>query len=170
MDMEIYYAFIIISCVLMLSILFSLRTRRMLTLGKRGPLEKSIFPMVPLKTKKFETVKVQDIVNEVNVQTLVFIDSQCSACKATLSKFKFLIPVKKEEYIFIAMDTIENRDNLSYLEDEYIYFIEEEILYNQLKIDAFPMYLVLNTDNFVVEKKGIASLENLLDVTDYEFQ
>ncbi|MEK5230283.1 hypothetical protein MHB42_00595 [Lysinibacillus sp. FSL K6-0232] len=170
MSMEIYYAFIIISCVLMLSILFSLRTRRVLTLEKRGPLEKSVFPMISLKTKQFETVKVQDIVNEVNMQTLVFIDSQCSACKATLSKFQFLISVKKEEYIFIAMDTIENRDYLSYLEDQYIYFIEEEILSNQLKIDTFPMYLVLNTDHFVVEKKGIASLENLLDVNDYEFQ
>ncbi|WP_144789573.1 hypothetical protein [Lysinibacillus fusiformis] len=168
MDMEIYYAFIIISCVLMLSILISLRTRRVLNIEKRGPLEKSVFPMVPLKSKQFESVKVQDIMNKVNVQTLVFINSQCSACKATLAKFQFLIPVKKEEYIFIAMDTIENRDNLSYLEDEYIYFIEEEILSDQLKIDIFPMFLVLNSNNFVVEKKGIASLENLLGVNDYE--
>ncbi len=121
MDMEIYYAFIIISCVLMLSILISLRTRRVLNIEKRGPLEKSVFPMVLLKSKQFESVKVQDIMNKVNVQTLVFINSQCSACKATLAKFQFLIPIKKEEYIFIAMDTIENRDNLSYLEDEYIY-------------------------------------------------
>ncbi len=140
----------------------------MLNIEKRGPLEKSVFPMVPLKSKQFESVKVQDIMNKVNVQTLVFINSQCSACKATLAKFQFLIPVKKEEYIFIAMDTIENRDNLSYLEDEYIYFIEEEILSDQLKIDIFPMFLVLNSNNFVVEKKGIASLENLLGVNDYE--
>ncbi|MFJ7699214.1 hypothetical protein [Lysinibacillus fusiformis] len=168
MDMEIYYAFIIISCVLMLSILISLRTRRVLNIEKRGPLEKSVFPMVLLKSKQFESVKVQDIMNKVNVQTLVFINSQCSACKATLAKFQFLIPIKKEEYIFIAMDTIENRDNLSYLEDEYIYFIEEEILSDQLKIDIFPMFLVLNSNNYVVEKKGIASLENLLGVNDYE--
>ncbi|MEQ6856142.1 hypothetical protein AAHH17_16900 [Lysinibacillus capsici] len=170
MDMEIYYAFVIISCVLMLSILISLRTRRVLNLEKWGPMEKNVFPLIPLKNKQFESVKVQDIMNEINVQTLVFIDSQCSACKETLKKLNFLIPVKKEKYIFIATDTIENRDNLSYLEDEYIYFIEEEILSNQLKIDVFPMYLVLNTNNFVVEKKGIASLENLLDVNDYEVE
>lgn len=170
MDMEIYYAFVIISCVLMLSILISLRTRRVLNVEKWGPMEKTVFPLIPLKNKQFESVKVQDIMNEINVQTLVFIDSQCSACKATLKKLNFLIPVKKEKYIFIAADTIENRDNLSYLEDEYIYFIEEEILSNQLKIDVFPMYLVLNTNNFVVEKKGIASLENLLDVNDYEVE
>lgn len=170
MDMEIYYALIIISCVLMLSILISLRTRRVLNVEKRGLMEKSPFPMILLKTKQYETIKVQDIMNEVNVQTLVFIESQCSACKATLAKFKFLIPTKKEEYIFIAKDTIENRENLSYLEDEYIYFIEEEILSNQLKIDVFPLYLVLNTNNFIVEKKGIANLENLLDVNDYEFE
>lgn len=170
MDMEIYYALIIISCVLMLSILISLRTRRVLNVEKRGLMEKSLFPMILLKTKQYETIKVQDIMNEVNVQTLVFIESQCSACKATLAKFKFLIPTKKEEYIFIAKDTIENRENLSYLEDEYIYFIEEEILSNQLKIDVFPLYLVLNTNNFIVEKKGIANLENLLDVNDYEFE
>lgn len=168
--MEIYYALIIISCVLMLSILISLRTRRVLNVEKRGLMEKSLFPMILLKTKQYETIKVQDIMNEVNVQTLVFIESQCSACKATLAKFKFLIPTKKEEYIFIAKDTIENRENLSYLEDEYIYFIEEEILSNQLKIDVFPLYLVLNTNNFIVEKKGIANLENLLDVNDYEFE
>jgi len=169
MDTEIYYAFIIISCVLMLSILNSLRTRRV-HVEKWGPMEKSVFPTIPLKTKQFESVKVQDIMNEFNVQTLVFIDSQCSACKATLAKLNFLIPLKKEEYIFIAMDTIENRDNLSYLGDEYIYFIEEEILSNQLKISVFPMYLVVNTNNFVVEKKGIASLENLLDVNNYEVE
>ncbi len=47
-------------------------------------------------------------------------------------------------------------------------FIEEEILSDQLKIDIFPMFLVLNSNNYVVEKKGIASLENLLGVNDYE--
>lgn len=170
MDIEIYYTFIIISCVLMLSILLSLRTRKVLTVEKKGPLEKSLFPRIPLKTKRFESVEAQEIMKGVNVQTLVFIDSQCSACKATLTKFKFLIAEKKEQYIFIAMDTIENRENLNYLEDDYIFFIAEEILYNQLKIDIFPMFLVLNTNNLIVEKKGIASLENLLDVNNYEFE
>ena len=43
MDMEIYYAFVIISCVLMLSILISLRTRRVLNVEKWGPMEKTFF-------------------------------------------------------------------------------------------------------------------------------
>ena len=50
---------------------------------------KNVFPLIPLKNKQFESVKVQDIMNEINVQTLVFIDSQCSACKATLKNSIF---------------------------------------------------------------------------------
>ncbi|MFE0301168.1 MULTISPECIES: response regulator [Priestia] len=126
-------------------------------------------PVLGEKLQDFEVINVNQ--KEMKISTLLnskpklilFVDMDCTHCRDIIKSLNlFNNNVLRDVEFF----TLNSKDNLEQLKqtnlNQDFYLISEEDMFEKLKVQFFPFYIEVDSNN-VVQKKGYASNNTIIE-------